>query len=90
MIKKRENCLNEKHVKITKRAHDHTGYASSYNVEILNSFNPELQLKHTESSIKNTLKALFTELKRFKLVATLVSGLKKIESDDKTKYNTFY
>ena len=47
---------NEKNIKITKRAHVFKRYASSYNVEILNSFNPELQLKDTESGIKNKLK----------------------------------
>ena len=29
------------------------------NVDILNSFNPELQLKNTESTIKDKLKDLF-------------------------------
>ena len=38
---KRERFLNEKNVKITKRAPAFIGYASSDNVEILNSFNPE-------------------------------------------------
>ena len=38
--KKSENLLNEKNVKITKQAYAFVGYASSYNVEILNSFNP--------------------------------------------------
>ena len=33
--------------KKTKRAHVFKGYASSYNVEALNSFNPELQVKDT-------------------------------------------
>ena len=47
---------NEKNIKITKRAHVFKGYASSYNVEILNSVNPELQLRDTESGIKNKLK----------------------------------
>ena len=31
-------------------------YSSSYNVEFLNSFNPELQLKDAECTIKNKLK----------------------------------
>ena len=31
-----------------------------------------------------------TDLKDFKFVATLVLEFKKIESDDKTKYDTFY
>ena len=31
------------------------GYARTYNIETLNSFNPELQLKNTESAIKRKL-----------------------------------
>ena len=56
--------MNEKNIKITKRQHAFKGYASSYNVEILNSFNPELKRKDTE--IKNTLIDLLTGLKRLK------------------------
>ena len=55
----------------------------------MNSFNFELQLKDTASSIKNKLIDLLTQLKGFKIVATLVLVFKKIESDDKTKYDTF-
>ena len=47
--KQSEKFLN---AKITKRSHSFKGYAGSYNVEILNSFNPELQLKDTKSTIK--------------------------------------
>ena len=54
--KKRENFLNKKTVKIAKGAHDFNGHASSCNVEILNSFNPDLQLKDNEPAIKNKLK----------------------------------
>ena len=43
--KKSGNFINEKNGKIRKRAHVFKGYGSSYNVKILNSFNPELQLK---------------------------------------------
>ena len=64
-------------------------YASTYNVQILNSFNPELQLKDTESAIKSKLMELLTELKRFKFLTTLVLLFKKVESEDKTKYDTF-
>ena len=56
----------------------------------LNSFNPELQLKDTESTIKNKLKKELTELRGFKFMATLVLVFKKIEVDDKTKYSTSY
>ena len=37
--KKSEKFLHEKNVKITKRAHAFRDFASSYNVEILNSVN---------------------------------------------------
>ena len=37
-----ENLLDKKNAKITKRCCAYKGYASSYNVHILNSFNTEL------------------------------------------------
>ena len=55
----------------------------------LNSFNPELQPKDTESTIKNKLKKKLTELRGSKFMATLVLVFKKIEVDDKTKYSTY-
>ena len=61
---------------------------SSCNVEILNSFNPELQLKQSESAIKSKLIDLLSEC--FKFVTTLVLVFKKMEVEDKTKYDTFY
>ena len=58
-----------KKTKITKRPHTYKGYnASTYNVDILNSFNSELLLKDTESAIGNKLKDLLTKLKEFKFV----------------------
>ena len=60
-----------KNVKITKQ-HAFEGFASFYNVEILNSFNPELLLKDTESAIKSKLVDLLSQLKGFKFVTTLV------------------
>ena len=87
MKQKSEKFLN---AKITKRSHAFKGYVGSYNVEILNTFNPELQIKDTKSAIKNEIIYLLTELKGFKFVTTLVLELKNIERDDKTKYNTFY
>ena len=61
-MKKSEKFLNEKNLIITKRAHALKGFASTYNVDILNSFNPELQLKDTESAIKSKLIELLTQL----------------------------
>ena len=59
-------------------------------VENLNSFNPELKLKDTESAIKSKLIELLTQLKGFKFVTTLVLVFKKIGSEDKTKNGNFY
>ena len=44
----------------------------TYDVEILNYFNPQIQLKDTESSMKNKHKKLLTKLKNFKFVTILV------------------
>ena len=69
MKQKSEQFLN---VKIIKRSHAFNGYASSYNVEIMNSVNPELQFNDTESATINKLLELLSELKDFKFVARLV------------------
>ena len=50
----------------------------------LKFFDFELQLRHTESWIKNKLMDLLTEL------TALVLEFKKIQSDGKTPYSTFY
>ena len=52
-------------------------------LKFLDSFNPKLQLKDTESSVKNKLIDLLAELRGFKFVATLVLEFKKIQSNDK-------
>ena len=83
---KSETFLDEKNVKITKLSHAFKGYASSNNVTILNSFNPELQLKDTSFTIKNKLIDL---LRGFNFL-TLVSKFKRIESNDETKCRFFY
>ena len=81
--------MNEKSIKIKKGEHAFKDYESTYNVEMLNSFKPELQLKDIESAIKNKLIELLIQLKGFKFL-TLVFVFKKIESKDKTKYENFY
>ena len=67
----------KKNVKRTKQTHTFKGYASSYIIEILNSFNSELQRKDIESAIKSNLIELLTQLKSFKFVTTLVLVFKK-------------
>ena len=43
----------------------------------MNLFDPELQLINTKPMIKNKLKELLSEFKRFKVQAVLVLGCKK-------------
>ena len=50
---------------------------STYNVEILNSFNLELELKDSEFAITNKLINFLCELRGFILVTTLVVKCKK-------------
>ena len=72
MVKqKSENFLNKQNEK-------NKTSTCPYNVEVLNSFNHELQLRDPELVIKNKLIHLFTQLKSFKFVAILVLVLKKI------------
>ena len=56
---------------MSKWTHAFKDYTGSYSIEILNSFNPELQLKDTKSAIKNKQKKLLTELRiQWKLIFT--------------------
>ena len=82
--------MNQKNIKIAKREQTFKVYASIYNVEILDSFNPGLQLKDTESAIKSKHTELLTQLKGFKFVTKLVLVFKKIEREYKIKYDNFY
>ena len=74
----------------TKQEHAFKGYASAYNIEVLNSFNPKLQLKDIESTSKSNLIELLTQLKGFKFVTTLVLVFKTIEIEDKVKCDNFH
>ena len=55
--------MKKKKAKIIKRSLSYRGYVSTYNVEFLNYFNPELQLKDVEFAIKNKLIKLLPRLK---------------------------
>ena len=48
-----------------------------FNIKILNLFDPELQLINTKPIIKNKLKELLSELKKFKIQSILVLDYKK-------------
>ena len=69
-----------KNVKIMKQDHAFKEYASTYNVDILNYFNTEVQLKDTEFIIKSKLLELLTQLNGFKFVTTSVLAFEKTES----------
>ena len=56
----------------------------------MNSFILEVQFEDVESTIRNELMSLLTELRGFKFVTTLVIEFKKRKSDGATKYTTFY
>ena len=60
---KKWRSFKRKNVKITKAEHTFKGFASTYNIESLNYFNPELQIKDTEYAIKNKLKKLLSQLR---------------------------
>lgn len=53
--RKSENFSNEKNVKVRKRSHAYRSIAITYDVDVLNSSNPELQFKDSEILIKNEL-----------------------------------
>ena len=74
MIQKIKTHFKRKNLKITKKSHASKGLASSYNVEILNSLDLELQLKDSESASKQ--QKFLPELKGFKFVVTLALVLK--------------
>ena len=57
-----------------------------YNVEILNIFDPELQLSNAKQIIKNKFKQFLSELKKFKFQTILSLDYKKI-NDCKTLYS---
>ena len=61
-----------------------------FNVKFLIYFNPKLQPRNIESSIKNKIRKLLTELRLFKFVTTL-DLVDNIEHDNnKKKHETFY
>ena len=71
-MEKPENILDVKNTKITKQSHAYKGYASSYNVDVLNYFKPELQLNNIECAIRNKLIELWAESRGCKFVTTFV------------------
>ena len=72
----KQQKVKKKNAKITNQS-PFTGHASTYSIKILNSFNPEIQLKDPEYAIRNKLIDLLTELKDFKFMTILALEFKK-------------
>ena len=54
-------------------------YVHVCNIEVLDFFNPELQLINTKSVMKNKLKDILSDLKEFTVHTVLALGNKKID-----------
>ena len=75
---------------MSKQSYPYRGYLSTYNAKILNSFNPEIQLKDTQSAVENKIINVLPEFRGFKFETTLVLVFKKNKNDNETKYTIFY
>ena len=78
MDKSEKFLYEKKKTKKKKKLQNEHMLSSTYNVEISNSFNPELELKDNESATKSKLIKLLTQLRGFKFMTTLVLVFKKI------------
>ena len=67
-----------------------SGYAQSYNIEIIDKKDVITQLKGSEMSIKNLFKDSLMEMKEFKYQITLNVLLSKVKSNDFIEYSTVY
>ena len=67
-----------------------SGYAQSYNVEIVDKRGVVIQLKASELSIKELFKDLLTELKGFKYQITLAVLLSKVKNNGEIEYSPVY
>ena len=67
-----------------------SGYAQSYNVEIVDKRDVVIQLKASELSIKELFKDLLTELKGFKYQITLAVLLSKVTNNCEIEYSPVY
>ena len=73
----KKKFFDEKNAKIMKQSDAYKGFARTCHVEILNTFNPEIQHKDTDYGIRNKLKDLLTQLRGCKCVRALVLKFKK-------------
>ena len=74
-------------VSIVKNLSAFSGYAKSYNIEIVDKKNVIVQLKSSEITIAELLKDLLIELKGFKYLITLCVLLSKVKNSSGTEYS---
>ena len=67
-----------------------SGYARSYNIEIVDKRDVNVQLKSSEISIVELLKDLLIELKGFKYQITLAILLSKMKNNGEIEYSPVY
>ena len=67
-----------------------SGYAQSYEAEIVDKKDVIVQFKTSKISIENLLKDLLVEMKGFKYQVTLCVLLSKVKSSDPIEYSTVY
>ena len=77
-------------LKISKNKTAFTGYARSYKIEIADERDVIIQLKASEFSIKELLKELLNELKRFKYQITLPVLMSNIKTNGEIEYFPVY
>ena len=71
------------------QSRSYDNWVCAYNIKALNLFDPELQLINTKPVIKNILKGLLGELKKFKVHTNLLFKNKKI-NDHKPMHKIFH
>ena len=67
-----------------------SGYAQSYEVEIVDKKDVIVQFKTSNISFENLSKDLLVEMKGFKYQVTLCVLLSKVKSSDSIEYSTVY
>ena len=75
--------------KIIMQSSSYDNWVCAYNIKALNLFDPELQLINTKPVIKNILKGLLGELKKFKVQTNLLLQNKNI-NDHKPMHKIFH
>ena len=75
---------------IVKNSNAFSGYARSYQVEILDKKDPLVQLEVRKSSIEDLSKDLLNEIEGFKYQITLAVLLRKIKTGESIEYLPVY